>query len=113
MRVLYENLLANAWKFTAKQPAARIEVGLRPGPEPAYFIRDNGAGFDMAHRDKLFAPFQRLHAAHEFEGSGIGLATVARVIERHGGRIWGESEVGAGATFYLVLPEPDHDQHAA
>jgi two-component system sensor histidine kinase/response regulator len=106
VKIAFENLLGNAWKFTRKQPEARIEVGLRmAGDERIYFVRDNGAGFDMAKADKLFAPFQRLHANAEFEGTGVGLATVQRVIHRHGGRIWAESAVGQGATFFFTLGE--------
>jgi light-regulated signal transduction histidine kinase (bacteriophytochrome) len=107
-RALLDNLLGNAWKFTAKAAAARIEVGVRPAApetgERAFFIRDNGAGFDMVHAAKLFAPFQRLHGT-DFAGTGVGLATVRRIVERHGGRIWAEGEVGAGATFWFTLPE--------
>src|SRR3984957_9038798 len=99
-----ENLLANAWKFTSQQPKARIEVGLgSKNGEPVYFVRDNGAGFDMAHSSKLFGAFQRLHANAEFPGSGIGLATVQRIVQRHGGQIWALSEVGRGATFSFTL----------
>ena len=99
-----ENLLENALKYSRSQPQPRIEFGrtVANGPQ-AYYVRDNGAGFDMTYRDKLFKPFQRLHPAGEFEGSGVGLATVARVIRRHGGRIWAEGEVGRGATFYFTL----------
>lgn len=106
LTAVLENLIANAWKFTSKLPRARIEVGLtsRDG-EPAYFVRDNGAGFDMAHASKLFRAFQRLHALAEFPGSGIGLATVQRIVRRHGGRIWAEGEVGRGATFFFTLVE--------
>lgn len=104
MRVALENLLGNAWKFTGKREHARIECGLteRDG-ELAYFVRDNGAGFDMAYANKLFSPFQRLHSENEFPGTGIGLATVERVVQRHGGRIWVEAEADKGATFYFTL----------
>jgi light-regulated signal transduction histidine kinase (bacteriophytochrome) len=104
LRVVLENLLNNAWKFTAKQENACIELGVQRHPlQPVYFVRDNGAGFNMKHAEKLFGPFQRFHDEDEFPGTGIGLATVERVMHRHGGRIWAESEVGQGATFYFVL----------
>lgn len=104
LQVALENLMGNAWKFTQKQAQATIEFGLtRQNDQPAYFIRDNGVGFDMAYAHKLFGPFQRLHTRNEFEGSGIGLATVQRIIQRHGGRIWVESAVGQGTTFYFTL----------
>lgn len=103
--IVMENLLGNAWKFTGNTPSARIEFGriIYEG-RPAYFVRDNGAGFEMAYADKLFKPFQRLHQADEFPGSGVGLATVERIVHRHGGLIWAESEVGMGASFYFTLP---------
>ena len=100
-----ENLLGNAWKFTARQAEAVITVG-RVAPRGAFFVRDNGTGFDMAYADKLFGTFQRLHDASEYAGTGIGLATVSRIIARHGGTIWAESEPGRGATFYFKLPTP-------
>lgn len=104
LRQLMENLLGNAWKYTANADVARIEFGRTEWEgTPCCFIRDNGVGFDMQYADKLFKAFQRLHGT-EFEGSGIGLATVQRIIARHGGRIWAESAVGCGATFYFVLP---------
>ncbi len=104
LRNVLENLLGNAWKFTAKREHALIEFGTveRDGSE-ACFVRDNGAGFDMAYADKLFAPFQRLHATTEFEGSGIGLATVRRIINHHGGKLWAEGKPGEGAVFYFSL----------
>ncbi len=104
LRVIMENLLGNAWKYTGKRDVARIEFGVTAGVDtPLYFVRDNGAGFDRALADKLFTPFQRLHDRDEFEGHGIGLATVHRIIQRHGGRIWAEGEPDRGATFYFTL----------
>ncbi len=104
LEVALQNILANAWKFTRKQPHPRIEFGMREGNGAnVFFIRDNGAGFDMAYAGKLFGAFQRLHAQGEFEGHGIGLATVQRIIRRHGGRIWAEGKVGDGATFSFTL----------
>lgn len=112
VRVVIENLFANAWKYTSKRAAARIEFGIiaqppRTGSElpSVYFVRDDGAGFDMAYASKLFYPFQRLHRAAEFTGTGIGLATVKRIVHRHGGRIWAEGAIEGGATFYFTLGE--------
>ena len=104
LNVVFENLIENAWKFTGKSESARIEFGaIRRDAKTTYFIRDNGTGFDMAHAGKLFQPFQRVHAMHEFPGTGIGLATVKRIIERHGGRVWIEGETGKGTTVYFTL----------
>jgi len=102
--IVLVNLFGNAWKYTAKQPNASIEFGQENKEgETVFHVRDNGAGFDMAHADKLFAPFQRLHQDSEFEGTGIGLAIVQRIVSRHGGRIWVKAAVDQGATFYFTL----------
>ena len=104
LRVVLENLLDNAWKFTARHPRARIEFGVaQHDGEMAYFVRDDGAGFDMAYADKLFGTFQRLHSETEFEGTGIGLPIVECIIHRHGGQVWTEGAVEQGATFYFTL----------
>jgi signal transduction histidine kinase len=104
VRTVLENLLSNAWKYTSKTGEPRIEVGARlKDGRRAFFVRDNGAGFEMAHAANLFKPFQRLHAESDFEGTGIGLATVERIVRRHGGRVWAEAEPGRGATFYFTL----------
>ncbi|WP_218109754.1 GAF domain-containing protein [Oligoflexus tunisiensis] len=111
LRIALENLLSNAWKFTTKQANARIVFGSeRIQGELVYFVQDNGAGFNMEYIGKLFGAFQRLHQAHEFSGTGIGLATVRRIIHRHGGRIWAESEVGQGAKFSFTLPPLHHEK---
>jgi light-regulated signal transduction histidine kinase (bacteriophytochrome) len=105
LRQVFVNLLSNAFKYTGHTEKAKVEVGYRrQDAENTYFVRDNGAGFDMKFADKLFGVFQRLHGSDEFEGTGVGLSIVQRIIQRHGGRIWAESEVKKGATFYLTLP---------
>jgi light-regulated signal transduction histidine kinase (bacteriophytochrome) len=104
LRLALENLLSNAWKFSSKSPYPRIEMGVdQLNGKETYFVRDNGAGFDMKYADKLFTPFQRLHKVSEFPGTGVGLASVQRIIRRHGGEVWAESGVGEGATFYFTL----------
>jgi PAS domain S-box-containing protein len=106
LEIVLDNLLGNAWKFTRDQPRAVIEMGVAEDDgEPAYYVRDNGAGFDMAYAGKLFGAFQRLHPSTEYEGTGIGLATVQRIVHRHGGRVWAEAKVDKGATFYFTLGE--------
>lgn len=111
LEIVLRNLISNAWKFTAKQPRPLIHVGsidsLESAPDeaaPIYFVRDNGAGFDMRYAEKLFVPFQRLHTVDDFDGTGIGLAIVGRIIARHAGRIWAEAAPGDGAAFYFTLP---------
>jgi signal transduction histidine kinase len=113
MRVVLDNLLGNAWKFTANVAQPRIQVRRDSAAEgPVYFVRDNGAGFDIAYVDKLFRPFQRLHRECEFPGTGIGLATTHRIIDRHGGRVWAEGAVGHGATIYFTVPDAPSDERS-
>jgi light-regulated signal transduction histidine kinase (bacteriophytochrome) len=110
VRVALQNLLGNAWKFTSKRPDARIEFGSLPSNgSKAYFVRDNGAGFDQVYAARLFGAFQRLHSMDEFPGTGIGLATVQRIVQRHGGKVWATGAVNQGATIYFTL----ESEHAA
>ena len=114
LRQVWVNLISNAVKFTSPQPEALIEVGSSAaGGEDTYWVKDNGVGFDMRYSDKLFGVFQRLHTAGEFEGTGIGLAIVKRVVTRHGGRVWAESELGKGTTLYFTLPATKEEQDHA
>jgi light-regulated signal transduction histidine kinase (bacteriophytochrome) len=104
LKTMLENLLSNAWKYTSKKANAYIEFGCeQQGDKTIYFVKDNGVGFDMTDADRLFLPFQRLHKASEFEGFGIGLTTVQRIVHRHGGQIWAQSSVDEGTTFYFTL----------
>jgi light-regulated signal transduction histidine kinase (bacteriophytochrome) len=106
MRIALRNLLGNAWKYTTRVSPARIEVvATAAGSRRVLAVRDNGAGFDMKHASRLFAPFQRLHAEREFTGTGLGLASVRRIFERHGARVWAEAEPGVGAAFFAELPD--------
>jgi light-regulated signal transduction histidine kinase (bacteriophytochrome) len=110
LRVALDNLFENAWKYTSKHPSARIEFGARNGEgERVCYLKDDGAGFDMRYAQKLFGAFQRMHTAEEFPGTGVGLATVQRILHRHGGRIWAESEVEKGAAFYFTLPRKESE----
>ena len=106
MRVVWTNLLSNAIKFTGKTENVKIEVGSKvDNAGITYYVKDNGAGFDMQYTNKLFGVFQRLHSTEEFEGTGVGLANVKRIVDRHGGIVWAEAKVGGGATFYFTLPK--------
>jgi len=110
VRQVLMNLIGNSVKFTGKKDSALIEIaGNTNGAENTYFVRDNGAGFDMDYAEKLFGVFQRLHRAEDFEGTGVGLALTERIVRRHGGKVWAESEIGQGATFYFTLPAPRRD----
>jgi signal transduction histidine kinase len=104
VRVVIENLLGNAWKFTRRRAGARVQMDCElAGGEQVFVVRDNGIGFEAAQAENIFKPFQRLHAAGEFEGTGIGLATVQRIVERHGGRVWARGSVDEGASFFFTL----------
>ena len=107
VHLILSNLLDNAWKFTSRHETARIEVGaVNAEGEPAFFVRDDGAGFDASAAERIFGAFQRFHTSDQFEGDGIGLATVKRLVTKHGGRVWAEAEVEKGATFWFTLPSP-------
>jgi signal transduction histidine kinase len=110
LRHVLVNLLSNALKFSSRNSEVHLEIGGAAGAENVYWVRDNGVGFDMRFANKLFGVFQRLHAATEFEGTGVGLAIVQRVIQKHGGRVWAESELGKGACFYFTLPPAEESR---
>ena len=111
LRIALANLLGNAWKFTSRKPQAKIAFGsIEPDGKRSYFVRDNGSGFNMQYADKIFKPFERLHKESEFPGTGIGLAIVHRIIQRHHGRVWAESAEGQGSTFYFSLQEKANDE---
>jgi signal transduction histidine kinase len=113
LRIVLENLLGNAWKYTSRRPEADVEFGCeRRSGLTVFYVRDNGAGFDASAADRLFQPFQRLHSASEFPGSGVGLATVQRIIARHGGEVWAASSPGEGATFFFTLGQRAHSSLA-
>jgi light-regulated signal transduction histidine kinase (bacteriophytochrome) len=114
IRTVLQNLMENAWKFTSRRDEALIEFGTRPTPDAGVccYLRDNGVGFDPAYAGKLFQPFQRLHPAGEFPGTGIGLASVRQIVARHGGRVWAEGAVGEGATFYFTLDAEEAEEAA-
>jgi light-regulated signal transduction histidine kinase (bacteriophytochrome) len=107
LQLVFTNLLSNAFKYSRPRENARIEIGNSDGTRPEYvlYVKDNGVGFDMTYANRLFGVFQRLHRVEEFEGTGIGLANVQRIVVRHGGRVWAESELGKGSTFYVALPK--------
>ena len=103
-RIVLENLLDNAWKYTSKNPTAKIEFGgIMEADKSVFFVRDDGAGFDVGHAGKLFGTFQRMHHQRDFPGSGIGLATVQRIVRRHGGKVWADASVGKGASFFFTF----------
>jgi light-regulated signal transduction histidine kinase (bacteriophytochrome) len=111
IRQVWVNLIGNAIKFTREREVGEIEIGTRDNEDggdggPVYYVKDNGAGFDMRYADKLFGVFQRLHTQQEFAGTGVGLALVERIVQRHGGRVWAEAQVHRGAIFYFTLPKP-------
>jgi light-regulated signal transduction histidine kinase (bacteriophytochrome) len=111
LKIMLDNLIGNAWKYTSKHETARIEFGRMIGKQGlTFFIKDDGVGFNMAYSDKLFGAFQRLHSADEFSGTGVGLATVRRIVHRHGGEVWAESNPKVSTTFYFTLEQQEREQ---
>jgi light-regulated signal transduction histidine kinase (bacteriophytochrome) len=111
MKQVWANLIHNAVKYSSKKEAPVIEIGMQEtGEEMVYYVKDNGSGFNMKYADKLFAPFQRLHNDQEFEGTGVGLATAQRIVNKHGGKVWAEGKVNEGATFYFTIPDKANDK---